>query len=46
MKAYWGEWGVEEYLHAFLTSSLNGGGQIHAPTALLQEKEPLVSTGK
>jgi len=38
MKAYWGS-GV--YLHALLTCTLDGGGQLHAAAALPPGKEPL-----
>jgi hypothetical protein len=31
---------MEVYLHAFLTSALDRGGQFQAQTALLPEKEP------
>jgi hypothetical protein len=37
MKAYWG---VEVSSTQSLTSALDGGGQIHAPAALSQEKSP------
>jgi hypothetical protein len=39
-------WGVEVYLHAFLTSALDeASGQLHAPAALPPGKEPLVPIG-
>jgi hypothetical protein len=38
MKAY-GE--VDVYINIFLTSSLDGGGQLHATVALPQGKHPL-----
>jgi hypothetical protein len=37
MKTYWG---VEVYIHAFLTSALDGSGQLHAPEDLPARKEP------
>jgi len=43
MKAYWG---VEIYIHGFLTLALDGvSGQLHGPAALLPGKEPPVPTG-
>jgi hypothetical protein len=36
---------VEVQLHAFLTSIVDGGEQLHAKTALPPGKEPPVPTG-
>jgi hypothetical protein len=35
--------GVEVWIHAFLTSAVNGGGQLHTPAVLSAGKEPPVS---
>jgi hypothetical protein len=37
--------GEEVQLHAFLTSALDGSGQLQAPVGLSQGKEPLVLIG-
>jgi hypothetical protein len=39
MKEYWG---MEVWVHAFLTSALDVSGQLHAPVALPPGKNPLV----
>jgi len=45
MNEYWGN-RVEVYLHAFLTSALDGGEwSASLPAALLPGKEPLIPIG-
>jgi hypothetical protein len=38
--------GLEVYLNSFLNSTLDGGGQLHAPTALARKWNPLYSVNK